>query len=82
VLKKLSSVTGGESFFVRDGAAVSATLDRISRDIRSGYTIGYTPSGPAATGFRAVRVQVKPENGHKLNVRARSGYAASSGSTQ
>ena len=72
VLKKLASVTGGEAHFVRNMSQVTSTFERIARDIRSGYVIGYTPS--AGKGYHAVRVSVQSPGRRNLTVRARSGY--------
>jgi VWFA-related protein len=73
LLKRLASVTGGEAHFVRNISQVTATFERIARDIRSGYVIGYSPQS-AAEGYHAVRVAVQPPDRRKLTVRARSGY--------
>ena len=75
VLKKLARTTGGEAFFPRRLDEVTQVLERIAHDIRSGYTLGYTPSRDTP-GYRAIRVDVKSPEGKKLNVRARSGYIA------
>ena len=73
VLKKLAAVTGGEAHFPRNMSQVTSTFERIARDIRSGYVIGYTPP-PAGKGYRAVRVAVQSPGRRSLTVRARSGY--------
>ena len=75
VLKKLARATGGEAFFPRKLDEVSEALQRIAHDIRSGYTLGYSPSHDTP-GYRPIRVDVKSAEGKKLNVRARSGYIA------
>ena len=72
VLKKLAAATGGEAFFLRDSKAVAPAFARIARDIRSGYSLGYTPE-PGRTGYRAVKVHVQSGN-RNLVVRCRSGY--------
>lgn len=83
VLRQLARATGGEAFFLRDSGRttdrVSRILSRIAGDIRSGYTIGYSPSrevGADAGGFRAVKVEVSSPERRSLTVRARSGYIA------
>ena len=80
VLKKLASATGGEAFFLRDGSEVAATFERIARDIRSGYTIAYAPDRPldgvGGAVHHAIRVDVRPVEGRRMTVRARSGYIA------
>jgi Ca-activated chloride channel homolog len=73
VLRKLASVTGGEAFFLRSVSDITPTFQRIARDIRSGYIIGYVPPSPAA-GYHAIRVVVQPPDRRKVTVRARAGY--------
>jgi Ca-activated chloride channel homolog len=72
VLKKLAAATGGEAFFLRHSREVAPAFQRIARDIRSGYTLGYTPE-PGRSGYRAVKVLVQSSN-RNLTVRCRSGY--------
>jgi VWFA-related protein len=74
LLRKLAKATGAEAFFPRDVSKSSAILERIARDIRSGYTIGYAPAPGGAEGFRTIRVEVDAPDRGKLSVRARSGY--------
>jgi Ca-activated chloride channel family protein len=77
LLRKLATATGGESFVVRKLSQVSATLERIARDIRHAYVIGYVPSAPPKDGeLHAIRVDVKPPDRRKFQVRSRSGYVA------
>jgi Ca-activated chloride channel family protein len=75
VLKKLSKATGGEAFFPHNPEDTTKILERIAHDIRSGYTLAYSPSHDAP-GYRAIRVEVHGPEGRKLSVRARSGYIA------
>jgi Ca-activated chloride channel family protein len=77
ILRELADVTGGEAFFPKDNAAVTPVLERIARDIRSSYTIGYVPPAADKPGVtRNVRVDVKPPDGRKLKVRVRSSYVS------
>lgn len=75
VLRKLARATGGEAYFPTRLEDVTGVLERIARDIRSGYTLGYVPP-PGADGFRAIHVEVHLRDGRKLSARARSGYVA------
>ena len=77
VLKELARATGAEAYFPDDVDDLTTLLERIARDIRSGYTIGYVP-GQQAEGFQEVRVDVMSDR--DLTVRARSGYMRKEGS--
>ena len=77
LLKKLAEVTGGQAFFLQDADQVKPTLERIARDIRSGYTLGYAPAA-SGEGFRTVKVGVRTPDHRKVVVRARSGYVSGS----
>ncbi len=79
LLKKLAESTGGASFFPQDPSEATQILQRVAAEIRSGYTLGYSPAA-AAGGFRTIRVGVHAPDGRKLNVRARSGYVAGTAS--
>jgi VWFA-related protein len=75
VLKSLARTTGGERFLPRSPGELLQTCERIAREIRSGYTIGYTP--PDADGaYHRIHVNVLPSSSQKLNVRTRPGYFA------
>jgi Ca-activated chloride channel family protein len=77
LLRKLAEATGAESFFPRNPDDATRILERIGRDIRNGYTIGYVPTaGSNVGGYRSIRVTVKAPDRRKLRVRARSGYLA------
>jgi VWFA-related protein len=75
LMRQLADATGGEAFFPKAGEAVTPVLERIARDIRSGYTVGYVPpAGDSAPRRHSVRVQVRTTDGRTLAVRARSSY--------
>ena len=77
VLKRLAQATGGEAFLPDQLSEVVAICERIARDIRHQYTIGYVPINRTRDGaYRAIRV-VARANGHdRLSVRTRTGYIA------
>ena len=77
VLRRLARVTGGETYVPRELKEVVAICERIARDIRHQYTLGYVPSAAATPGvYRAIRVAAGGTADGKLLVRARSGYIA------
>ncbi len=74
-LEALGEATGGETFFPREVSEVDRIAHQVARDIRSQYTIEYTPSDAAMDGtFRQIKVAVNAP-GH-LTARTRSGYYA------
>ncbi|HMD96659.1 MAG TPA: VWA domain-containing protein [Terriglobia bacterium] len=75
VLRQLAKVTGGQAYFPTSLSEVQEVTERIARDIRQQYTIGYVPANPVADGkFRAIRVTAKAARVGKLHVRTRAGY--------
>lgn len=76
VLKKIARSTGGEAFFPSRLNEVVSICEKIARDIRSQYTIGYTPAESRNEGgYRSIKV-VAMRGSEKLNVRTRTGYIA------
>jgi VWFA-related protein len=74
-LNELAVATGGETFFPKDVTEVERIAHVVARDIRSQYTIQYTPTNQAMDGsFRAIKVSVNAPG--RLTARTRSGYYA------
>jgi Ca-activated chloride channel family protein len=74
-LRVLTESTGGESFFPKDVTEVDRIAHQVAHDIRSQYTIEYSPSNLAMDGsYRKIQVTVNAPG--KLRVRTRSGYYA------
>jgi VWFA-related protein len=74
-LKALAVATGGEAYFPKEVSEVERIAHQVARDIRSQYSIQYTPSNSALDGsYRAIKVNVNAA-GHPT-VRTRSGYYA------
>jgi Ca-activated chloride channel family protein len=81
VLKSLARTTGGERFLPRSPGELLQACERIARDIRSGYTIGYVP--PDRDGvYHRVRVEIAPADARRLSVRTRPGYFAAGHASQ
>jgi Ca-activated chloride channel family protein len=75
VLHRLAQATGGEAFFPSQLDEVVGICERIAREIRNQYTIGYVPTGTARSGaYRTIRVVARATGRGKLFVRARTGY--------
>jgi Ca-activated chloride channel family protein len=74
-LNDLAVATGGEAFFPKELGDVDRLAKVVAHDIRSQYTIQYTPINQAMDGsFRAIKISVNGP-GH-LTARTRSGYYA------
>ncbi|PYR51498.1 MAG: VWA domain-containing protein [Acidobacteria bacterium] len=81
VLKSLAHTTGGERFLPHSPGELLRVCERIAREIRSGYTIGYVP--PDRDGaYHRVRVQIEPSPPRRSTVRTRPGYFAAGRSSQ
>lgn len=82
-LKQLAEASGGESLTPKNVAEVRTAFQKIARDVRHSYTIGYEPMNPArGTGFHKVHVDVKVPDGRRLDVHSRSGYLTGHGNAQ
>lgn len=74
-LKELTTATGGLAFYPKEVAEVQAMAVEIAKDIRSQYTIAYSPSIQQLDGsYRQIKVTVDAPG--KPVVRTRSGYYA------
>jgi VWFA-related protein len=74
-LRRLAQATGGEVFLPGQLDEVVAICERIARDIRHQYTIGYVPINPSRNGaYRAIRVLARAKGRDGLSVRTRTGY--------
>jgi VWFA-related protein len=74
VLRKLSSVSGGEYFQPQNLSDVIPIFHKISKDIRNRYSIGYVPDVKTdKRQIRSVKVTAH-ENGQRLIVRTRTTY--------
>jgi Ca-activated chloride channel homolog len=75
VLKSLARMTGAERYLPRAPGDLLRACERIARDIRGGYTIGYAP--PARDGaYHRIKVEIDPSSARRLSVRTRPGYFA------
>ena len=75
VLRRLAGETGGEAFFPTEFNEAVAICQRIARDIRHQYTIGYHSAGTSQPGaYRTIRVAIGGPDSSKFLVRTRAGY--------
>jgi Ca-activated chloride channel homolog len=74
-LSELSDATGGEAFYPKEVSEVEQIAHQVARDVRSQYTIEYSPTNGAMDGtFRKIRVAVKGPG--SPTARTRTGYYA------
>jgi VWFA-related protein len=74
-LTDLAVATGGETFFPKEVGEVEKIAHQVARDIRSQYTIIYSPTNAAMDGsYRTIKVSVNAPG--RLTARTRSGYYA------
>jgi VWFA-related protein len=72
VLNKLCKQTGGNVIKVKKIKNTSAAFQEIADELRTQYSLGYTPSNPRKDfGFRKIQVRVTQGN---YKVQARGGY--------
>jgi VWFA-related protein len=75
VLERISKETGGRMFEVSKKDPIDQIYDQIAEELRSQYSLGYTPDRAAEAGplYRKIQLTTKP-NG--LVVQTRDGYYA------
>jgi len=77
VLRRLAHQTGGEAFFPEKITEAVEICERIAKDIRDQYTIGYSSSNEKRDGtYHKIRLTAHAAKGGKLTVRTRAGYSA------
>jgi Ca-activated chloride channel homolog len=63
-LVRIAEATGGRAFFPLTVDEARADMQRVARDLREQYTVGYIPSNPSRSGeWRSVRVEILPPRG-------------------
>jgi len=74
VAKRLTDDTGGRMIIVRSEKNLEQAFDQISEELRSQYTLGYTPTNKKHDGgYRKIRVELKNKD---YSVLTRRGYYA------
>jgi len=75
LLRRLSRISGGESFLPQQLSDVFSICRQIAIDIRTRYTIGYVPVRSGEKGsLRKIKVVAQKTDGRKLAVRTRTSY--------
>jgi VWFA-related protein len=82
VLRRLAKETGGEAFFPESSKDTVSLCEGIARDIRSQYTLAYTPTIQSQDGkYRAIEVKASARGRGRLSVRTRPGYVVPLGTS-
>ena len=75
-LVKIADASGGKAYFPENVEQARTMMERIARDLREQYTIGYLPNSQRNGAWRSVRVEITPPPGfpQKLSANYRHGY--------
>jgi Ca-activated chloride channel family protein len=77
MLRHLAQATGGVAYFPEEIGELVAICERIARDVRHQYTIGYVPANLSGDGAEhAIRVVARAKGNANLTVRTRTSYIA------
>jgi VWFA-related protein len=76
VLTRLAHETGGQAFFPSKPGETVEICERIARDVREQYTIGYSSINGKPGAYHSIRVTARSKEHEKLSVRTRAGYIA------
>jgi Ca-activated chloride channel family protein len=80
VLKRIANASGGESFLPTESGELLPIFEKIAKDIRSRYTMGYIPSRAGEkAGFRKIHVAAEAPGQERVTVRTRTGYFVPAG---
>ena len=72
-IQRMVDETGGRAYFPTKLSDLYAEFEKIENELRSQYTISYTPMNPFDGTYRKVRVEVTDK---KYKARTRAGYIA------
>ena len=78
VFKRMSSSTGGKTYFARTWQKQVEAFEAIREDLGNSYTVTYYPQENPNEGFRKIAVELMDKD-KKLRVQARPGYRPRSG---
>ena len=80
VFRRLSSRTGGKTFFAKTWQKQVEAFEAIREDLGNSYTVTYYPQPNPNEGFRKISVELLNDASKKLRVSARPGYRPRLGS--
>ncbi len=73
-LQRLASETGGVAFFPSTLEDVDSITKAVARDVRSQYTLAFSPGNNVGQGYQRIKVEAKSGSRKRLSVRTRDGY--------
>jgi len=74
-LRRIAEASGGRSYFPNNVEEARASMERVARDLREQYTLGYFPTNNLRNGkWRSIRVEVVPPAGLPKNTRLSASY--------
>jgi VWFA-related protein len=74
-LVRIAEASGGRAFFPLTVDEARVDMERVARDLREQYTLGYIPSNPSRAGeWRSVRVEILPPQGVPRTVKLFANY--------
>jgi VWFA-related protein len=79
VFKRISTGTGGKSYFARTWQKQVEAFEAIREDLGNSYTVTYYPKMNPNEGFRKIAVELTPDAGKKWRVEVRPGYRPKGG---
>jgi Ca-activated chloride channel family protein len=74
VFKRLSTRTGGRSYFARTWQKQVEAFEAIREDLGNSYTVTYYPQPNPNEGFRKLAIEIVSDAGKKYRVQSRPGY--------
>lgn len=74
-LKRLAEQTGGRVFRVERRTTLTDIFKEIQEEVRSQYTLAFSPAGEARDGSYR-KIEIRPRNNRDLRIQARKGYYA------
>ena len=78
-LKDLARLTGGEAFMPENISHLVGVCEKIARDIRNRYTVGFAPDRSGMDGKkRRLKIEAAGPDGRKYEARTRTYYVAHS----
>jgi VWFA-related protein len=75
-IRQLVDETGGRAYFPSKLSDLSAEFKKIATELRSQYSLSYSPANPFDGTYRKLRVEIADK---KYRARTRAGYIASKG---